>query len=204
MSGERIEKGLSNLAYQIEIRFCRRATVEQARAFLWELSQPVLDGDKERQVVYANQLKQREIGPLFFRRHSGCYVPHTIETEEGSRSVPSLTWQEAFEIFAEELGCDLEAEGRLHASFRKRKPIGREESGVIYSPEAILFREETEIPTNRADISMLRIKEWDTSQEGNPLTLLGFEIRNAGAERKWHREQGKEGEHDGDYFGRTW
>lgn len=179
---------VAGLPYQIETRLYRPATPEQALAFLEKLAQPVLEGDKERQVICANQLKPREVGPLVFRRHEGCYVPHTIKTEEGRRAVSSLTWQEAFETFAEQLGCNLEDPGDYHYGCRK-------------GPRLAILREEREIPTNRENIFLLRVKERDTSQEGCPLILLGFEIRNPKAKRRWFPYKG---EHIADSRGRTW
>lgn len=196
MLAERIGEVLMNLPYQIETRLYRPATVEQALTFLEKLAQPVLAGDKERQVIFANQLREGEAGPLVFNKNWGTYVSHTIETEEGRRAVPSSTWQEAFETFAEQLGCDLEAEGSYRDSFRK--------GPGPFSPESDRFdilREEREIPTNRENIFMLRVEERDTSKKGHPLILKGFEIRNAEAKRKWHRHRG---EHDRDFLGCTW
>lgn len=134
-------------------RKLREATPRKASDFLMELAMPVVKGQKKRQVLSANLLEEGKAGPLSPEQQ----VIRTIPFEGGWFFVSDRTWEEAIDLFAQDMGCNLESSGMTKSS----------KSGTG-------LRVETAIPAEEEKVALVRVEEYDPNT--GKLVLLGFEI----------------------------
>ncbi len=149
---------------QLEDRKLETASTEQVVSFLGELIQPVMDGQKERQVLMGNLIKGRERGERGPVRE-GRRV-NALETPDGWRAVNNNGWTEAMRVFlVSQLGCKY---------FEVLKGAGMQTECSMKDGR---LRQEIHFLTHQDGIHLLRVEEYNP--ESGAIMQLGIEILNS-------------------------
>lgn len=146
--------------YRLEDKKLEIAPRERVVSFLEQIAQPVIHGQKPRQVLMANLLKDGERGPLV----EGQGLVGAIEGPNGWEKVRDNGWTSAMEVFLrDQLDCDYD--GILEGGGIQTECFMRDDR----------LRQETRLSAKGTGIYLLRVEEYNPD---GAIELLGIEICN--------------------------